>query len=172
MADARIIVTGGTIDKHYGPLTGELGFSETHVHRMLKQARLTVDVTVEELLMVDSLDMTEEQRMLIVRACEAAPEKHIIIIHGTDTMPETARAISTEADVQAIRDKAIVLTGAMIPYNFVHESDALFNLGTAMAYAQILSPGVYVSMNGRYFEGDKVRKDKGRGVFVELATER
>jgi L-asparaginase len=162
MTSIRIFVTGGTFDKEYNELTGELFFKETHLPEMLQRARCTIDVTVRTLMMIDSLHMTDEDRELIVHQCRAAEEDKIIITHGTDTMSVTARVLA-----EKIKDKTIVITGAMIPYKF-GSSDGFFNLGGALAFAQTLPPGVYVAMNGRYFTWDNVRKNRQTGQFEEL----
>lgn len=157
----RIFVTGGTFDKEYNELTGELFFKETHLPEMLQRSRSSLDVTVRTLMMIDSLQMTDEDRELIVHQCRASQEDKIIITHGTDTMTTTAKVLA-----EKIKDKTIVLTGAMIPYKF-GSSDGFFNLGSALAFAQTLPAGVYVAMNGRYFNWDNVRKNKQTGVFEE-----
>jgi len=162
MISIRIFVTGGTFDKEYNELTGELFFKETHLPEMLNRARCTIDVTVRTLMMIDSLNMTDEDRELIVHQCRAAEEDKIIITHGTDTMSVTARILA-----EKVKDKTIVITGAMIPYKF-GSSDGFFNLGGALAFAQTLPPGVYVAMNGRYFTWDNVRKNRQTGQFEEL----
>jgi len=162
MISIRIFVTGGTFDKEYNELTGELFFKETHLPEMLNRARCTIDVTVRTLMMIDSLNMTDEDRELIVHQCRAADEDKIIITHGTDTMSVTARVLA-----EKVKDKTIVITGAMIPYKF-GSSDGFFNLGGALAFAQTLPPGVYVAMNGRYFTWDNVRKNRQTGQFEEL----
>ena len=158
----RVFVTGGTFDKEYDELTGKLYFRNTHVPEMLRRGRCGLDVDVETLMMVDSLDMTDAQRAMIVRACQECEEDQILITHGTDTMVETARAIA--ADVEG---KTVVLTGAMIPYAF-GSSDGLFNLGSALSFAQSLRRGVYIAMNGRSFAWDDVRKNREAGVFERL----
>jgi L-asparaginase len=162
MISIRIFVTGGTFDKEYNELTGELFFKETHLPEMLQRARCTIDVTVRTLMMIDSLHMTDEDRELIVHQCRAADEDKIIITHGTDTMSVTARVLA-----EKVKDKTIVITGAMIPYKF-GSSDGFFNLGGALAFAQTLPAGVYVAMNGRYFTWDNVRKNRQTGQFEEL----
>jgi L-asparaginase len=162
MISIRIFVTGGTFDKEYNELTGELFFKETHLPEMLNRARSTLDVTVRTLMMIDSLNMTDIDRELIAHQCNAAHEDKIIITHGTDTMSVTARILADK-----VKDKTIVLTGAMIPYKF-GSSDGFFNLGGALAFAQTLPPGVYVAMNGRYFTWDNVRKNRQTGQFEEL----
>jgi L-asparaginase len=159
-----ILVTGGTFDKEYDELTGRLFFRDTHVGEMLRLGRSRVDVSVETVMMVDSLDMTPAGRALIVERCRARPERSIVITHGTDTMVETARAIAAAG----LEDRTIVLTGAMIPYAF-GSSDGLFNLGSALSFAQVLPPGVYVAMNGQHFAWDEVRKDRARGVFEKTS---
>ena len=162
----RIVVTGGTFDKEYNELNGTLFFKDTHVPEMLRLGRSRVEVTVDPLLMMDSLDMTAEHRARIVEACRTAPESRVVITHGTDTMVETARTLATSPD-HALAGKTIVLTGAMVPYAF-GSSDGLFNLGSALAFAQALPYGVYVAMNGRYFNWDNVRKNRLTGIFEEL----
>ena len=160
----RVFVTGGTFDKEYDELTGRLYFRNTHVDEMLRRGRCGLDVDVETLMMVDSLEMTAEQRALIVRACRECAEAQIVITHGTDTMVETARAIADD-----VGDKTIVLTGAMVPYAF-GSSDGLFNLGSALSFVQSLPPGVYIAMNGRSFRWDDVRKNRDAGVFEHLGA--
>jgi L-asparaginase len=157
----RVLVTGGTFDKEYDPLSGRLYFKDTHLPEMLRLARCRVDVRLDTLLLKDSLDLTDEDRRALVEACRGCEEARILITHGTDTMAETARAL-----VAAALPKTIVLTGAMVPYAF-GSSDGLFNLGSALSYAQVLSAGVYVAMNGRHFSGDRVRKDREAGIFEE-----
>jgi L-asparaginase len=158
----RILVTGGTFDKEYNELTGSLFFKHTHLSEMLRLGRCHVEVSVETLMMIDSLDMTPDDRTRIVEECRVADEQHIVITHGTDTMVETARALANVFPTQAA--KTIVLTGAMIPYAF-GSSDGLFNLGSALSFVQVLPPGVYIAMNGRIFTGDRVRKNRETGVF-------
>jgi L-asparaginase len=159
----RVLVTGGTFDKEYDELTGTLAFEETHVEQMLDRGRCRLDVHVEVLMMKDSHDLTDEDRARIVAAARDCDERQVVITHGTDTMVETARALGT-----AIRDKTVVLTGAMVPYAF-GSSDGLFNLGSALSFVQALAPGVYVAMNGRCFPWNDVRKDRERGVFERIA---
>jgi L-asparaginase len=159
----RILITGGTFDKEYNELTGELFFKDTHLPEMLKLGRCRVNVDIRTLMMIDSLDMTEQDRALIADHCIKAEEKKIIITHGTDTMADTARFLADR-----IKDKTIVITGAMIPYKF-GSSDGLFNLGSAMAFVQSLPHGVYVAMNGRFFPWNNVRKNRKTGEFEELS---
>ncbi|MDQ3550536.1 MAG: asparaginase domain-containing protein [Bacteroidota bacterium] len=159
----RIFVTGGTFDKEYNEITGELYFKDSHLPEMLKLGRSRVPVDIRTLMMIDSLKMTDIDRELIARHCIEAVEEKIIITHGTDTMAETARMLAGK-----IKDKTVVLTGAMIPYKF-GSSDGLFNMGSALAFVQTLTMGVYVAMNGRYFEALNVRKNKETGQFEEVS---
>ena len=155
----RVFVTGGTFDKEYDELTGKLYFRNTHVDEMLRRGRCGLDVDVQTLMMVDSLEMTAEQRGFIVQACRECEEDQIVITHGTDTMVETARAIAEE-----IESKTVVLTGAMVPYAF-GSSDGLFNLGSALSFVQALPRGVYIAMNGRSFQWEDVRKNRDANRF-------
>lgn len=159
----RIIITGGTFDKYYDEIKGELTFKNSHLPEILKRARVTLPIELELNQLIDSLYMTDEHRQRILVSCQQAPEENIVIIHGTDTMVETARLIGA-----AGLAKTIVLTGAMIPYA-VTGSDSLFNLGFSAAAAQLLPAGVYIGMNGRIFPWDNVRKNRELGVF-EYAT--
>ena len=165
MARIRIIVTGGTFDKEYNELTGTLFFKDTHLPEMLRLGRSRIDVAVETLMMIDSLDMTTGDRASIVERCRTVADPRIVITHGTDTMVETGRALGTASPPLA--GKTVVLTGAMVPYAF-GSSDGLFNLGSALSFAQVLPPGVYIAMNGRCFDWDRVRKNKDTGVFETL----
>jgi len=158
----RVFVTGGTFDKEYDELTGRLYFLDTHVDEMLRRGRCALDVDVETLMMVDSLEMTDEQRALVVRACRDCDQTQIVITHGTDTMVETAAAIAA-----GVSGKTVVLTGAMVPYAF-GSSDGLFNLGSALSFVQSLPAGVYIAMNGRSFPWDDVRKNREAGAFERL----
>ena len=158
----RVFVTGGTFDKEYDELTGKLYFRNTHVDEMLRRGRCGLDVDVQTLMMVDSLDITDEQRTMIVRACAECDEHQIVITHGTDTMVETARAIA-----EGVSGKTVVLTGALVPYAF-GSSDGLFNLGSALSFVQSLPAGVYIAMNGKSFRWDDVRKNREAGVFERL----
>ncbi len=158
----RIFVTGGTFDKEYNELTGQLFFQDTHLPEMVKLGRCRLAVDVRTLMMIDSLEMTEMDRELIARHCQEADEHMIIITHGTDTMADTAEVLA-----RTVKDKTVVITGAMIPYKF-GSSDGLFNLGSALAFVQTLPPGVYVAMNGKYFHAGNVKKNKLTGEFEEL----
>jgi L-asparaginase len=155
----HIIATGGTLDKHYDEIAGVLRFEASHLPAMIARARLTVAPTLEELPLLDSLDMQDIDRRRVLASCEHAAQDAIVIVHGTDTMRETGEVLG-----RANLAKAIVLTGAMIPYAF-DGSDALFNLGFACGVAQILPHGVYIAMNGQVFDWDKVRKNRSAGVF-------
>jgi L-asparaginase len=158
----RILVTGGTFDKEYDELNGTLFFKDTHLPEMLKLGRCKLDVDIRSLMLVDSLDMTDQDRQLIVDHCSKIKEDRILITHGTDTMDQTARAIA-----EANLSKTIVLTGAMVPYKF-GSSDGLFNLGSALAFVQTLPHGVYIAMNGRCFSWNHVRKNRSTGEFEEI----
>jgi L-asparaginase len=162
MASIRVFVTGGTFDKEYNELTGSLAFRDTHLPEMLRLGRCRVEVSIQTLMMIDSLDMTAADRALIVEACRQAAEKRIVVTHGTDTMVETACALA--AGLEGASAKTVVLTGAMIPYAF-GSSDGLFNLGSAVSLARALPPGVYIAMNGQQFAWNEVRKNKKTGVF-------
>jgi L-asparaginase len=161
----RLIVTGGTFDKEYDELNGTLFFKNTHVQEMLRLGRCRVEVSISPLMMIDSLDMTDGDRATIVAECGRAPEMQIVVTHGTDTMVETSRALAAAFPPESGR--TIVLTGAMVPYAF-GSSDGLFNLGSALSFVQVLAPGTYVAMNGRYFPWDRVRKDRDTGVFEPI----
>lgn len=156
----RVLVSGGTFDKQYDELMGRLFFRDTHVPEMLDRGRCRVDVTVETVMMVDSLDLDDAGRQTIVSRCRVSVERAIVVTHGTDTMVETAGAIAAAR----LSDRTVVLTGAMVPYAF-GSSDGLFNLGSALSFAQVLPPGVYIAMNGQYFTWDRVRKNREDGIF-------
>ncbi len=159
----QVFVTGGTFDKDYNYINGELYFKDTHLPAMFKRGRCTLDIDVKTLMMVDSMEMTDADREIIAHNCKRSPASQILITHGTDRMVETAGFLAG----QNIAGKTIVLTGAMIPYAFGTSSDGFFNLGSALAFVQTLPPGVYVSMNGRYFNWDAVKKNTGTGFFEE-----
>jgi L-asparaginase len=160
----RIFVTGGTFDKEYDEVHGELYFKDTHVAEMLRLGRCRLDISVRTIMMVDSLEMSQDDRELILEQCVKAPEQRIVITHGTDTMVETAAVLGPK-----IKDKTVVLTGAMVPYAF-GSSDGLFNLGSALSFVQTLPPGVYIAMNGRYFQWDNVQKNRELGIFEEIRS--
>jgi len=158
----RIFITGGTFDKEYNELNGQLYFKDTHIQELLKLGRNRVDVDIRTLMMIDSLEMTNDDRLLIARQCNSSEEDKIIITHGTDTMTQTAAILAAQ-----VANKTIVLTGAMIPYKF-GSSDGLFNLGSALAFVQALPVGVYVAMNGSVFNWNNVQKNTQTGVFEEI----
>lgn len=158
----RLFITGGTFDKDYDEIGGRLFFKDSHIHEMLRLGRCRQQVKVRTLMMVDSLEMTEADRQLILENCRQAEESAIVITHGTDTMVETARVLGAAA-----LPKTIILTGAMVPYAF-GSSDGLFNLGSALSFAQVLAPGVYIAMNACCFSWNNVRKNRAEGVFEPL----
>ena len=158
----RILITGGTFDKEYDEITGKLYFKDTHMREILDLGRSKLEVKIRTLMLLDSLEMTDHDRDVILDNCRRVSENQIVINHGTDTMTETGKVIAN-----AKLEKTIILTGAMIPYKF-GSSDGLFNFGGALAFAQALPHGVYIAMNGRYFDWDKVEKNKKTGVFEEL----
>src|SRR4051794_10185339 len=165
MPHIRILVTGGTFDKEYDELTGQLFFRDTHVQEMLRLGRARLALEVETVMMIDSLEIDDAGRAAIVARCRDAAERAIVVTHGTDTMVDTASALAAAG----LSDRTIVLTGAMVPYAF-GSSDGLFNLGSALSFVQVLPPGVYVAMNGRHFAWDAVRKNRDAGIF-EAAEE-
>tara|TARA_B100000949_G_scaffold137826_1_gene121268 strand:- start:23 stop:508 length:486 start_codon:yes stop_codon:yes gene_type:complete len=158
----RIFITGGTFDKEYNEITGKLYFKDTHMREILDLGRSKLDVSIRTLMMIDSLDMTDSDRNLILENCVSTKGDQIIVTHGTDTMTDTAKLLAT-----GNLEKTIVLTGAMIPFKF-GTSDGLFNLGNALGFVQSLPHGVYIAMNGRCFDYDKVKKNKETGVFEVL----
>lgn len=157
----QIFITGGTIDKTYKELTGELSFTETHIVDMLNRGRSMADTLSEVLFLKDSLEMTDSDRSFILDKCQVCDEQHILITHGTDTMVETATYLS-----KSLKDKTVVLFGSMIPYS-IDNSDALFNLGVALSAVQLKEPGIYIAMNGQIFDFNKVKKDKSLGIFID-----
>ncbi len=158
----KIFVTGGTFDKEYNDSNGQLFFKDTHLREILELGRSRLNVDIETLMLIDSLDMTDEDREKIAQNCLKANEDKIVVTHGTDTMVKTAEVLAKK-----IKNKTIVLTGAMVPYVF-RSSDGLFNLGAALAFAQTLPAGVYIAMNGKYFNWDNVKKNKEIGEFEEI----
>ncbi len=160
----QVFVTGGTFDKEYNFITGELYFKDSHLNAMFERGRSTLDIDVKTLMMVDSLEMTDDDRQIILHNCRRSKSNQIIITHGTDRIVETATYLANEG----VDGKTIMLTGAMIPYAFGTSSDGFFNLGSALAFAQVLSPGIYVAMNGRYYDWDNVRKNRTTGTFEAL----
>ncbi|MBX9728938.1 MAG: asparaginase [Sphingopyxis sp.] len=157
-----ILTTGGTIDKNYFDALSEYQIVESGIPALLKEARVALPHRVEEVCRKDSLELTDADRAEIARRSVDAPETRIVITHGTDTMTETAKVLA-----QAVPGKTIVLTGALSPARFA-ETDAPFNLGMAVATAQVAPPGVWIVMSGEVFDGLKVRKDRAAGKFVAI----
>jgi L-asparaginase len=158
----RLFVTGGTFDKEYNELTGQLFFKDSHINEILKLGRSRLDLSVRTLMLIDSLEMTDMDRNIILESCQRCDENKIVITHGTDTMTETAKYLADK-----IPGKTVVITGAMIPYKF-GSSDGLFNLGSALAFVQSLPSGIYIAMNGRYYDWNNCKKNKQTGFFEEL----
>jgi L-asparaginase len=159
----QVYVTGGTFDKEYNYITGQLYFKDTHLHQMFERGRSTLDIDIKTLMMIDSLQMTDADREIIIYSCKKTEFNKIVITHGTDTIVSTAAAIAKHEI-----PKTIVLTGAMIPYAFGTSSDGFFNLGASLAFVQTLPFGVYVTMNGRYFAWDQVKKNTKTGYFEAI----
>lgn len=161
MKHIRIFITGGTFDKEYDEINGQLFFKDSHLPEMLRLGSCSVQTELRTLMMIDSLEMKETDREQILTSCRQVDEECVVITHGTDTMELTARTLGG-----ARLAKTIVLTGAMVPYKF-GSSDGLFNLGSALAFVQTLPHGVYVAMNGRYLSWENVTKDRRTGEFKE-----
>ena len=162
----RVFVTGGTFDKEYDYIHGRLYFKDTQLPEMFKLGRSTLDIRMQTLMMMDSLEMTDSDREVIAESCRSCDEERILITHGTDTMVNTAHKLAS-----SVQGKTIILTGAMIPYKF-GSSDGFFNLGSALAFVQTLPHGVYIAMNGRYFIWNNVKKNRTTGLFEELEVGR
>ena len=156
----QILITGGTFDKSYNHISGDLFFEKTHIPEMLKRSKCRLNVEVKTLMMIDSLEMTKKDIEKIIDECKKTKSSRIVITHGTDTMVNTAEKIA-----EKIKNKTIVLTGAMIPYAFGSSSDGFFNLGSALSFVQTLKNGIYIAINGQYFDYDKVEKNKLKGYF-------
>ena len=156
----QILITGGTFDKSYNHISGDLFFEKTHIPDMLKRSKCRLNVDVKTLMMIDSLEMTKKDIKKIIDECKKTKSSRIVITHGTDTMVNTAKKIA-----EKIKNKTIVLTGAMIPYAFGSSSDGFFNLGSALSFVQTLKNGIYIAINGQYFDYDKVEKNKLKGYF-------
>ncbi len=159
----QVFVTGGTFDKDYNYISGKLYFKDTHLTRMFDRGRCTLDINVKTLMMVDSMEMTDEDREIIKHNCRRSKSEKILITHGTDRMVKTAVLLD-----EAKLDKTIVITGAMVPYAFGTSSDGFFNLGSALAFVQSLPNGVYVVMNGRCFNANQVQKNRKTGYFEAI----
>lgn len=158
----RVFITGGTFDKEHDPISEGFVFRETHVPELLQRSRSLLDINVRTIMLIDSLEITKGDQEIILKACEDAAEEHIVITHGTSNMEKTARFLG-----EKIKNKTIVLTGAMVPYVFLN-SDALFNMGSALAFVQTLPHGVYIAMNGNFYSWDNVTKNTKLGLFEEL----
>ena len=156
----QILITGGTFDKSYNHISGDLFFEKTHIPEMLERSKCRLNVDVKTLMMIDSLEMTKKDIEKIIDECKKTKSSRIVITHGTDTMVNTAEKIA-----EKIKNKTIVLTGAMIPYAFGSSSDGFFNLGSALSFVQTLKNGIYIAINGQYFDYDKVEKNKLNGYF-------
>ena len=156
----QILITGGTFDKSYNHISGDLFFEKTHIPEMLERSKCRLNVDVKTLMMIDSLEMTKKDIEKIIDECKKTKSSRIVITHGTDTMVNTAEKIA-----EKIKNKTIVLTGAMIPYAFGSSSDGFFNLGSALSFVQTLENGVYIAINGQYFDFDKVETNKLKGYF-------
>ncbi|WP_188360030.1 asparaginase domain-containing protein [Rothia aerolata] len=157
-----VLATGGTIDKEYN-FDSEMVIGEPFIRSILERVITEVSFDIRSVLKLDSLDMTDADRDVLVSAVNAVEGDRILITHGTDTMPETARYLLEHASIEG---KTIVLCGSIQPAIMRH-SDADFNVGAAVAALNLLEPGVYVSMSGQIFDGATVRKDRSRGLFVE-----
>lgn len=157
-----ILTTGGTIDKVYFDDRGAYAIGDSLAAEIFETAQVAVPVRIAELMRKDSLDLADSDRAAIRDAVIAAPERCVVITHGSDTMVATAAALAGAAP-----DKTVVLVGALSPARFA-KSDATFNLGMALAAAQLASPGVHIAMNGTIFAGDKVRKDLDLNRFVAV----
>jgi len=153
-----VLTTGGTIDKEYS-LAGELEIGAPTIPRLLEPVLSTLEFRVEEVLRKDSLDLDDADRALIRERVLSAEEDRIVVTHGTDTMTLTAEALGV------VRDRVVVLTGAMQPAR-MRDSDAAFNLGAAVAAVQLLPPGVYLAMSGRVLPAGAVVKDRAAGIFL------
>ena len=162
----QIFITGGTFDKSYNYINGELFFEKTHLPEMLKRSRCQLDLKIETLMMIDSLEMNDSHLEEIISNGKNCNTDKIIITHGTDRMVETAKAIAQSE----LKHKTIILTGAMIPYAFGSSSDGFFNLGCALSYVQTLNKGVYITMQGQYFNWNEVAKNTNKGVFEKTKS--
>ncbi len=158
----KLLLTGGTIDKSYNESHGELYFTQSHIPELLELGRNRADIHIKKVMLKDSLHMDDADRQKILEACRKTSKDKIIITHGTDTMVETAQLLGKQK-----LEKTIVLVGAMVPFVFKH-SDAMFNMGFALAAVQTLPCGVYVAMNGQVFDGENVVKNREQGVFEVL----
>ena len=156
-----IITTGGTIDKVYFDAKSEYEVGDPQIGEVLRLAHVALPYRVLPLMRKDSLEMTPADREAIRAAIESADERMILLTHGTDTMTVTGKAL------KGISGKTIVLTGALLPARF-RDNDAIFNIGFALAAVQSLPDGVYIAMNGRIHDPERVRKDREQNCFVEI----
>ena len=163
--NVKIFTTGGSIDKTYSTRHSDFIVGEPMAGNMLRDANVNLTFEIESLFAKDSLDITDDDRALIVERVSVEATRHIIITHGTDTMAQTGQAL------QHITDKVIVLTGAMQPAAFKH-TDATFNLGGAIAAVQILPAGVYLVMSGLVLKPDEAYKDMAKDQFDRRAMPR
>jgi L-asparaginase len=159
----RVIATGGTFDKTYNPLSGELEFTHSHLESIFHRCRLVPHPVLQPLMLMDSLDMTDEHRGALLKAILNSPQDRVVVTHGTDTMVESARVVG----LAAVALKTIVFTGAMVPLT-ITQSDAEFNLGFALGCVQSLKPGVYIAMNGQVHPWDQVKKNRALGIFETI----
>jgi L-asparaginase len=161
MDEILVLTTGGTIDKQYFDALSQYAITDSVIARLLETGRVAHPFRIEEVMRKDSLEIDADDREALAERVEASANTHIVITHGTDTMTETAERLAR------IPGKTMVLVGALAPARFA-ESDATFNLGMAFATAQVAPPGVYITMNGSVFRGDKVVKDRELGRFVAV----
>ena len=161
MNEILVLTTGGTIDKQYFDALSQYAITDTVIAKLLETGRVAHPFRIEEVMRKDSLDIDEGDREALAERIEACANTRIVITHGTDTMTETA------ARLARIPGRTMVLVGALAPARFA-ESDATFNLGMAFATAQVAPPGVWITMNGSVFRGDKVVKDRELGRFVAV----
>ena len=159
----QILITGGTFDKSYNHISGDLFFKKTHIPEMLQRSKCRLNINIKTLMMIDSLEMTQKDIEKIIDECNKTKSSRIVITHGTDTMVNTAKKIA-----EKIKNKTVILTGAMIPYAFGSSSDGFFNLGSALSFAQTLEKGVYIAISGQYFDFDKVKKNNIKGYFEKI----
>lgn len=157
-----LLETGGTIDKEYDFQEGSLSFKNSHLKEMISRANIDIDVNLKMVMLKDSLDFVDDDRLKILNECVDCEDKKILVSHGTDTMVNTASFLRENFD--KIKGKTIVLFGAMIPYT-VRDSDAFFNFGFAISSLKFLDEGVYIAINGKIFADNNVVKNKNRGVF-------
>ena len=157
----KIFTVGGTIDKVYFDRKSKYEVGKPKVGEILKEAKVNFEYEIESIMHKDSLDMTAEDRDRVFKAVQSDSHRHVVLTHGTDTMIQTGLKLKT------ILDKVIVLTGAMAPAVF-KSSDAAFNVGSAIAAVQVMAPGVYIAMNGRIFDPEKVRKNMDKNWFEDL----